>query len=272
MTKLIKTLVTILLVLVIAIVFFIGVDYFSSKIKDKSLAGQISRLESSENIEKKVEKGKVVTKILDGDTIIADGETIRLLGIDADEKGEKCYDAAKEKLKELLLNKVVDLEYFNEDVDYYGRKLRYVIVDGENINFLLVKQGYVIARVSNDPYKQVLIEAERFARENKVGCKWQENWKETIDACEAYSYIGKNATIEGFILEVKKTTKAAFLNFENPYPNQCFTAVIFASKLSLFPDVYSYKDKKVRVSGLIKEYKGKPEIILENPSQIEILN
>jgi DNA/RNA endonuclease YhcR with UshA esterase domain len=33
-----------------------------------------------------------------------------------------------------------------------------------------------------------------------------------------------------------------------------------------------YRGRNVRVSGYIKEYKGKPEIILEDPSQIVILN
>jgi endonuclease YncB( thermonuclease family) len=296
MSKVIKTLLVILLVLIISITFFVGVNYFSSKLNRQT--GKVVK----ENLEKKIESKKFVTKVIDGDTIIADGETIRLLGIDADEKGQKCYDAAKRKLSELLLNKYVDLEYFNEDTDAYGRKLRYIILNGENINLKLVKEGYVVARVSNDPYKQELIEAEKFARENKIGCKWQEGWQETqttlittqttqtetqqtqsqsqtqaqasalvIGACDAYKYIGKNATVEGFIVAVKKTTKAAFLNFERPYPDQCFTAVIFASKFSLFPDVYGYKDKRVRVSGIIKEYEGKPEIILESQSQIEVV-
>jgi endonuclease YncB( thermonuclease family) len=298
MADTIKTLLTILLVLIIAIVFFVGVDYFSYRLKSQQ--SKLTSNVASESIEKKVEQNKVVTKIIDGDTIIVEGETIRLLGMDADEKGEKCYDAAKKKLSELLLNKVVDLEYFNEDTDAYGRKLRYVILDGENINLWLVKNGYVIARVSNDPYKEMFVEAEQFARENKIGCKWQEDWQETqttqttqtetqqtqsqsqtqtqssasalvIWACDAYKYIGKNATVEGLVVTVKKTTKVAFLNFERPYPDQCFTAVIFASKFSLFPDVYGYKDKRIRVSGMIKEYEGKPEIILESQSQIEVV-
>jgi micrococcal nuclease len=52
-----------------------------------------------------------------------------------------------------------------------------------------------------------------------------------------------------------------------------FTAIIFASVFSRFPanpENY-YHGKKVRVSGKIKEYQGKPEIILNNPAQIEIL-
>jgi len=295
MRKTINTLITILLVLVISLVFFIGVDYFKSRIKAPTMTG----LTSETQFEKNVEREKIVTKIIDGDTVIIEGEIVRLLGIDADERGDKCYDAARKKLDELLLNKFVDLEYFNEDTDYYGRKLRYIILDGENINLLLLRQGYVVARVSNDPYKELFMQAEKFARENKIGCKWDENWQEKqqtqqeqqqqkqqqqiqtqqsqqpqqgiIQACDAYRHIGKNATVEGLVVAVKKTTKAAFLNFEKPYPNQCFTAVIFASNFYKFPDFYSYKDKRIRVSGVIKEYEGKPEIIVENPNQIAIV-
>jgi DNA/RNA endonuclease YhcR with UshA esterase domain len=48
---------------------------------------------------------------------------------------------------------------------------------------------------------------------------------------------------------------------------------LFASVFSRFPanpENY-YCGKKVRVSGKIKEYQRKAEIILNNPAQIEIL-
>jgi micrococcal nuclease len=49
--------------------------------------------------------------------------------------------------------------------------------------------------------------------------------------------------------------------------------VIFASAFSYFPPNPQdyYYGKKVRIKGYIKEYQGSPEIILEDPSQIEIL-
>ena len=49
-------------------------------------------------------------------------------------------------------------------------------------------------------------------------------------------------------------------------------AVIFMSDFSKFrsPEDYYYL-KKVKVRGMLKEYKGKPEIIVKTPSQIEIL-
>ena len=53
---------------------------------------------------------KTVTKVIDGDTVIAEGESIRLLGIDADEKGYPCYSAAKMRIEELVLGKEVYLE------------------------------------------------------------------------------------------------------------------------------------------------------------------
>lgn len=92
------------------------------------------------------------------------------------------------------------------------------------------------------------------------------NWK------DADKYYGQNKTVEGTIVMTKCTPKVCFLNFHPDYKTY-FTAVIFASDFSNFPanpDMY-YRNKKVRVTGLIKEYQGKPEIILNSPSQIEIV-
>ena len=89
------------------------------------------------------------------------------------------------------------------------------------------------------------------------------NWK------DAASHYGKYKTVEGTIVATKCTPKVCFLNFHPDYKTY-FTAVIFASDLFKFPanpDQY-YLNKKVQVSGTIKEYKGKPEIICNDPSQI----
>ncbi|MBU0633859.1 MAG: hypothetical protein KKB82_04190 [Candidatus Omnitrophica bacterium] len=93
-----------------------------------------------------------------------------------------------------------------------------------------------------------------------------------IDYKLAPKYYGKFAVVEGVVVGTYKTNKACFLNFHPDY-KRYFTAVIFASSFSKFassPDVY-YKNKKVRVKGTIKEYRGKPEIIINTPSQIEII-
>lgn len=89
---------------------------------------------------------------------------------------------------------------------------------------------------------------------------------------DAAKHYGEYATVEGKIVATHNSGKACFLNFHPNY-KRYFTAVIFASAFPLFPanPESFYYGKKVRVSGYIKEYKGKPEIILNDPSQIEIL-
>jgi len=117
-----------------------------------------------------------VTKVIDGDTVVANGEHIRLLGIDADERGYPCYNAAKKRLEELVLNKNVTLEKGEKDKGYYGRYLRYRFVDGINVNLQLVKEGLAVARFfsGNDRHKQEILAAEKDAMANHRGCKWKD--------------------------------------------------------------------------------------------------
>ncbi len=118
----------------------------------------------------------VVTKVIDGDTILVEGGYhIRLLGIDADEKDYPCYLPAKKYLENLILGKKVRLERDKEDVDKYGRCLRYVFLNGKNVNLLLVKNGFAVARfyLPNLKYYKEIQNAEKFAKEHKIGCKWK---------------------------------------------------------------------------------------------------
>ncbi|MBU5557560.1 MAG: thermonuclease family protein [Candidatus Aenigmatarchaeota archaeon] len=116
----------------------------------------------------------IVTKIIDGDTIIVEGgRDIRLLGIDADEKGEPCYTAAAERLSELILNKQVRLEADNRDKDKYKRYLRWVWLGDRLINEQLVSEGLAIARHNDgEKYTDIIAAAEKSAIENNIGCKW----------------------------------------------------------------------------------------------------
>ncbi|MBI2013808.1 MAG: thermonuclease family protein [Candidatus Colwellbacteria bacterium] len=117
----------------------------------------------------------VVTKVIDGDTVVIEsGNSVRLLGIDADERGHICYDAAKTRLEELVLMKQVHLESDIEDSDQYGRFLRYIFVGDANINLKLVEEGMAIALFyqPNTKYRQEIALAEQQAKQNRTGCKW----------------------------------------------------------------------------------------------------
>lgn len=114
-----------------------------------------------------------VGKVIDGDTVVVDGESVRLLGIDADERGYDCYDDAKIRLEELVLNKEIVMEKDIKDKDQYKRKLRWLFVDGVNVNLILVEEGLAIARFYEDKkYKSEILEAEKKSRAEGVGCKW----------------------------------------------------------------------------------------------------
>ena len=84
----------------------------------------------------------VVERIVDGDTIKINGTSIRMLGINTPEKGEVGSEEAKKFLEENILNKTVELVSGKDEYDLYGRRLAYAFINGINVNFELVRNGY----------------------------------------------------------------------------------------------------------------------------------
>jgi endonuclease YncB( thermonuclease family) len=70
------------------------------------------------------------TQILDGDTfVIKNGMTVRLLGIDAPNRGKEGYASSSAYLTELISNKPLYFEYDQYQDDKYGRILTYAWID-----------------------------------------------------------------------------------------------------------------------------------------------
>lgn len=115
-----------------------------------------------------------VNRIIDGDTLVCDNETIRLLGIDTPEKGEEFYQEAKDFLS-IVDKKEVEILRDWEDEGKYYRKLRYIFYEDRLINLELVEQGLARAYYHEDlVYEDDLLRAEEFAIE---GCLviWEES-------------------------------------------------------------------------------------------------
>lgn len=91
-----------------------------------------------------------------------------------------------------------------------------------------------------------------------------------ITALEANDYLGKTVTVKGFVADIYKSEKVAYLNFVEKYPENPFTAVIFANKFADFGDINKYKGKNVEVTGRVSVYNKKPQVILNSESQIKI--
>jgi DNA/RNA endonuclease YhcR with UshA esterase domain len=91
----------------------------------------------------------------------------------------------------------------------------------------------------------------------------------TYTATEAAKHVGETATITDTVDGVHQSGKGnIFLNMGGKYPNQAFTAFIPSSSAAQFSNPQQYEGRTVSVSGKISLYKGKPEIIVNSPSQI----
>ena len=84
-----------------------------------------------------------VSRVIDGDTItLSNGRDLRLIGMDAPEHGDACYDEARQELERLVLGKYVITEKDKSETDKYNRLLRYLYVDNTQVNAELIKSGF----------------------------------------------------------------------------------------------------------------------------------
>jgi hypothetical protein len=94
---------------------------------------------------------------------------------------------------------------------------------------------------------------------------------ETIQAAKAASYVGQAVTVEGVVMEVSTDSRSGntFINFGGRYPNHLFFGIIFASDADLFSGVHSLEGSLVQISGAVQLYRGKPQIVINDPAQID---
>jgi hypothetical protein len=95
----------------------------------------------------------------------------------------------------------------------------------------------------------------------------------TVSPDDAAKHISQTATVCGVVASTKfdahLRSQPTFLDFGKPYPDQVFSAVILRYDRGKFgtPET-TLQGKRVCVSGKIREYRGKPEIILTDPKQL----
>ena len=120
---------------------------------------------------------ETVERVADGDTVVlAGGERVRLVQIDAPELAQECYGRrAAGVLRELLLaGAQVELEADPalDGVDRFGRLLRYVHLGGVNLNLELVRRGAATVyffRSARGRYADALLRAGQTARDEGRG-------------------------------------------------------------------------------------------------------
>lgn len=86
---------------------------------------------------------------------------------------------------------------------------------------------------------------------------------------EAAKHIGETAVVTGVVKRVNQVQGGhIFLDMGAKYPNNLFTVFIPQSAADRFPNFRKYEGVTITVSGEIKEYNNKAEIIVTDPSQI----
>lgn len=98
-----------------------------------------------------------------------------------------------------------------------------------------------------------------------------------INASEAAQHKGKYATVIGTVANTGhinrgKRNEMLFLNLNRPHPHQDFTIVIRGQHKNRFRPLRDYKGKKVRVTGRIGIYRGKPQIRVKAANKLKTVN
>jgi len=114
----------------------------------------------------------IVTRVIDGDTIVLDsGDHVRLIGIDAPERGEPGSSEATEFVRSRIVGQTVWLEPDGSNIDRHDRLRRYVwIVEPTDprdevqirehmLNYLLLSEGHAEVMIVGSPRNAALFRA-----------------------------------------------------------------------------------------------------------------
>ena len=229
-----------------------------------------------------------VVRVIDGDSLeveLSDRvEKVRLIGVDTPEMGRKGrvaeYLAAEASAftRKLAKGKQVKLETDPEGDtrDRYGRALRYVYLpDGRMLNATIVSEGYGHA-YTRFPFSRLeeFRDLEREARDAGRGL-WNPEALPTLTAAEVGDHLGSTVRVCGTVASTKfaerSNAQPTYLNLDQPYPDQLLAVVIWGTDRDGFGEPEKrYSGKRICVTGKVELFKGRPQIIARDPSQITI--
>lgn len=122
-------------------------------------------------------KTATVARAIDGDTVeLETGQTVRLIGTQAPERGQPLHGESQKYLESLVAGKKVGLEYETVDnMDKYGRLVAYVYLPGSRIlvNVKMLESGLAkflfYPHYKKYKYFDALQAAETEAKNKKLG-------------------------------------------------------------------------------------------------------
>ncbi|MBT4135288.1 hypothetical protein HOD75_00530 [archaeon] len=178
----------------ILIVLVLG-SIFELSSKDSKFANDKSLVINSGGMKSAAEKCFVL-RVIDGDTIVCDIGEVRLLGVNTPEKGKDYYDEATWFLRGLENRSVLLLSDL-EDIDRYGRMLRYVFYEDDLINAKILEDGWGTSfMLGGLMFEDKFLRAENDAKNGGVGL-----WGGSEDVCGVcVELVELNAVDEYFVI------------------------------------------------------------------------
>lgn len=222
----------------------------------------------------------IVFVVYDGDTIkvrLDDGKVhkARLIGIDAPEIEDEREDVqflaytAKRFAFFHLYRKRVKLTYDWERSDKYGRILVYVWSEEVGLfNEFILREGYASVFTKfpfREEYRKRFVAAEKQARNLEKGF-WKREPLLSISEKDVYHHVGEFLSVKFLCSDFRSSENFLFLNSSGD-----FSAILPRENLTLFPPSHTLKGRILSVKGFLETYKGKPQIMVFLPLQLNII-
>ena len=249
-----------------------------------------------------IDRARVVRVEKNGVLVLSDGRAVTLEGIRLPEQDSQ-REQALTALRDLTANGTVTFTATAPKQDRYDR-IRAQGFTNVWLQSVLLEKG--LARVAIAPDRNEcspdLYEAEGRARERQAGL-----WALSANAPRRAETVrmpapptqtqrvsrapavarqdlpapqtpppvaeGSFQLVEGWVTHVASGGGRTFIDFGSD-GRQSFSAVIQPEDRRAFRgfDLEALEAHKIRIRGIVQEYRGRPEIALSNPAQIEVLN
>lgn len=98
---------------------------------------------------------------------------------------------------------------------------------------------------------------------------------DALAAADAIHHVGESVTVCGEVASSRFARKRrgapTFLNLDEPFPDQVFTILIWGRDRPKFAEAPEFlAGSRVCVTGVIRLYRGLPEMIVSDPGQLDV--
>jgi micrococcal nuclease len=223
-----------------------------------------------------ISRARVVRVEKNGALILSDGRAVLLEGIrlpQADNGPRFLIDQAMAALTGMAQADPVTFTATPPKEDRYDR-IRAQGFAKQWLQMALLEQG--LARVAISPDRNEcapdFYEAESRARAKRAGI-WALSGAQPKAPREMARTTGTFQLVDGWVTNVANANGRVFIDFGSNGQHS-FSAIIAPEDRRAFRDFDfdALHARHIRIRGIVQDYRGRPQIALSNPQQIEVLN